>query len=99
MLDGGIPYYGWLGVHTNTTPKKEESVKLCGKNLAYIYERNQNGYLATCRDISLVVNGKIVGLSTYIFPKGSQRFYLIPLSPGGLKFEQNECFNIEVIRS
>ncbi len=99
VLDGGIPYYGWLGVHTNISLEKKESVKLCGIDLANIYEINHNGCLATCRNILLLVNGRRVGMSIYLFPRGSPRFYLIPMDPIGLSIEPDECFNIEVISS
>jgi hypothetical protein len=99
VLDGGIPYYGWLGAHTNKPLKKIESVILCGKKLAHIFKINYHGCLATCQDTLLLVNGKKVGLSTYLFPNGNPRFYLIALDPCGLNLKQYDCFNIEIISS
>lgn len=96
VLDGGIPYYGWLGVHTDATPRREGSVNLCGKEIADISEMGPLGCVATCRDFSLTVGNERVGLSTCLHPKGDPRFLLIPLSQGGLSLEPGARFSIEI---
>jgi hypothetical protein len=96
VLDGGIPYYGWLGVHTDATPHREGSVNLCGKEIADISETGPQGCVATCRDFSLTVGKERVGLSTCLYPRGEPRFFLIPLSHGGLSLEPGARFSIEI---
>jgi len=96
VLDGGIPYYGWLGVHTDATPHREGSVNLCGKEIADISETGPQGCVATCRDFSLTVGKERVGLSTCLYPRGEPRFLLIPLSQGGLSLEPGARFSIEI---
>jgi hypothetical protein len=96
VLDGGIPYYGWLGVHTDARPQGEGSVSLCGIEIADISETGSQGCVATCRDFSLTVEKERVGLSTCLYPKGDPRFFLIPLSHGGLSLEPSARFSIEI---
>ena len=96
VLDGGIPYYGWLGVHTDATPHSEGSVNLCGIEIADISEAGPLGCVATCRDFSLTVGEERVGLSTCLYPRGDPRFFLIPLSHGGLSLEPGAQFSIEI---
>ena len=96
VLDGGIPYYGWLGVHTDATPYRGVSVRLCGKEIADISETGPQGCVATCRDFSLTVGNERVGLSTCLYPRGDPRFLLIPLSQGGLSLEPGARFSIEI---
>jgi hypothetical protein len=96
VLDGGIPYYGWLGAHTDATPNIEGSVNLCGREIANIFETGPHGCVATCRDVSLTVGEERVGLSTCLYPRGDPRFFLIPLSRGGLNLEPGTRFSIEI---
>jgi hypothetical protein len=96
VLDGGIPYYGWLGVHTDAAPHGEGSVNLCGTVIADISETGPQGCVATCRDFSLTVGKERVGVSTCLYPKGDPRFFLIPLSHGELSLEPGVRFSIEI---
>jgi len=96
VLDCGIPYYGWLGVHTDATPYGAGTVKLCGVEIADISETGPHGCMATCRDFSLTVGNERVGLSTCLYPRGDPRFFLIPLSHGGLSLEPGARFSIEI---
>ena len=96
VLDGGIPYYGWLGVHTDAMPQGEGSVSLCGIEIADISGTGPQGCLATCRDFSLTVGNERVGLSTSLYPKGEPRFFLIPLEHGGLSLEPGDKISIEI---
>ena len=96
VLDGGVPYYGWLGVHTDATPHGESSINLCGIEIADISETGPQGCVATCRDFSLTVGKERVGLSICVYPKGDPRFFLIPLSHGWLSLEPGARFSIEI---
>jgi hypothetical protein len=96
VLDGGIPYYSWLGVHTDASQPRAGSVNLCGKEIADISESSPQGCVATCRDFSLTVGEERVGLSTCLYPKGDPRFFMIPLSQRGLSTEPGARFTIEI---
>jgi hypothetical protein len=96
VLDGGVPYYGWLGVHTDATPHGEGSINLCGIEIADISETGPQGCVATCRDFSLIVGKERVGLSTCLYPKGDPQFFLIPLGHGWLSLEPGARFSIEI---
>jgi hypothetical protein len=96
VLDGGIPYYGWLGVHTDASPQRVGSVNLCGMEIAEISETGTQGCMATCRDFSLNVGKERVGLSICLYPKGDPRFSLIPLSHGELSLKPGSMFSIEI---
>ena len=96
LLDGGIPYYGWLGALTDSTPQKAGSVKLCGIEVADISETGPKSCVATCREFSLKVGNDRVGLASCLYTKGNPRFFLIPLSRRGLNLEPGARFSIAI---
>ena len=96
LLDGGIPYYGWLGVHTDSAPLEAGDVKLAGIEIADTSETGPQGCVATCRRFALSVGKERIGLSTSLYPRGNPRFFLIPLSRRGLNLEPGSRFSIEI---
>jgi hypothetical protein len=96
LLDGGTPYYGWLGVHSDSAPQVAGAVKLCGIEIADITETGLQGCVATCREFSLTVGEERIGLSTSLYPRGNPRFFLIPLSRTGLNLEPGARFSIAI---
>jgi hypothetical protein len=95
ILDGGVPHYGWVGVHMMEEPTNSDVVNLCGKPIASIRANSGDMYLAKCGDIRVHVNGINVGLSLYLFPAASQ-VKLIPLEPGALKLEKYEEISVDI---
>lgn len=67
ILDGGIPHYQWVGVHTNKPMKG--FVKLLGKKIAAVTKQGNRHVLADCLDLGFLIGDKtIIGLSLYITP-------------------------------
>jgi hypothetical protein len=95
ILEGGIPHYGWVGVHMMEGPPNSDIVNLCGKPIASIKANSGEMYLAKCKDIRVQVNGINVGLSLYLFPAENQ-IKLIPREPERLKLEKFEKISVEI---
>jgi hypothetical protein len=96
VLDGGFPYYGWLGVHTDINPPEVGPVYLCGTEIADISKTVPMGCVASCRGFSLNIGKMRIGLSTCLYPRGDPRFFLIPISHGALSLELGTRFFIEI---
>jgi hypothetical protein len=91
ILDGGIPYYGWLGAHFGEAPPVGETIKLIDEPIADIKALTTNTCLADCRDFSVKANGiKILGLSLRLSPKKETEVKLIPYKLGSLKLEEGD---------
>lgn len=89
LLDGGIPYYGWLGAHISDDPPKDNIVTLLGTAIAQIKEVNEGVCLADCLEFSVRVNGRsILGLSLHLSPRREAEVKLIPSSRGALRLEE-----------
>jgi hypothetical protein len=97
LLDGGIPHYGWVGIHMEKPPGRSGLVKLCGKPIATIKAVHGNMCLAECANFSLRVGGVPVGLSLYLFPDNSRpELKLVPHNPGALKLEESEEVSLDI---
>lgn len=96
ILDGGIPYYGWMGVHTDVSPSIGASIRLCGREIGYIKETTKAGCVATCRDISFSVDDTPVGLSLFLYPRLDSLIFLVPTQPMGLQIKTNSEVSIEI---
>lgn len=68
FLDGGIPHYGFFGVHTNFIPKIGWQVKFLNRRIGLITSVFGNACFATFQDAVFKLNGKRVRLSLYLFP-------------------------------
>ena len=96
LLDGGIPHYGWVGVHTNKPPSMGSLVKLCGRPMATISAVQDRTGLADCQGVSFEVEGIGVGLSLYLSPSSKPKIKLIPPELGVLSLEESTEVEIEV---
>ena len=96
FLDGGIPYYGWLGVHMGSVAPRGDLVELCGKPIAEVRSRMGDVCIAACTDFSFRVDGVPIGLSLYLYPKAEPEVLMIPLRHGGLELETSSEVTIEV---
>ena len=87
LLDGGIPYYGWLGAHINGEPPTDVTVTLL-KPIAIIKNVLGKVCLADCLEFSVKVDGiAIQGLSLHLSPRREVEVKLMPLRLGGLRLE------------
>jgi hypothetical protein len=67
ILDGGIPHYKWVGVHTDIPSKG--FVKLLDKKIAAVTKQGNKHVIADCLDFGFIIEDKpIIGLSLYITP-------------------------------
>jgi hypothetical protein len=89
LLDGGIPYYGWLGAHVGDKLPEGRIVKLTGEPIAVIRTVLGRACLADCLDFTVKAGGvSIAGLSLCLSPKTELDIKLIPSKLGGLKLEE-----------
>ena len=89
ILDGGLPYYGWLGAHYEEVPRGDK-IELCGSIIAEIRERRERTCVADCADFSFSIDGMLVGLSIYLHPRAAPEVVIIPHRIGVLKLEEGE---------
>jgi len=69
FIDGGVPHYGFFGVHTNFTPEIGIPVKFLGKKIGFVMSVFGNMALCSIEPCKLTfrINGKPVRLSLYIY--------------------------------
>lgn len=85
ILDGGIPYYRWMGAHLPDPPSEGE-VTLLGKTIGTITEVFDGSCKADCTDFSFSVeNTLILGLSLTIQPRKETLVKLYPRKKGVLE--------------
>lgn len=96
VLDGGIPYYGWHGVHTASRPPEEGCVRLCGKPISRIVSSGEKACTAECLDFSFRVQDIPVGMSLFVHPLEQPKVYLIPRRPGELRLEASSEIFVEM---
>jgi hypothetical protein len=97
ILDGGIPYYGWLGAHIQQKPLKDKMIEICGKPIAVITKISQGTCIAKCLNFNFKANKQpILGLSLRLSPKKSSEIKIIPKNPGGLNLKENSSVRLEI---
>lgn len=90
IIDGGIPHYGFFGIHINHTPKIGERVRFLGREIgsvASVYEGM--GLVKIRENIAFRLNGRPVRLSLYLFPS-TPMVKVIPEKPGELPLRRHE---------
>lgn len=89
VLDGGIPYYGWMGIHYDSGKPRGGSVELSGRPIATMRAIHDRMCLADCTDFSVNVEGKpILGLSLRLSPQRGAEVKLVPRKVGDLVLEE-----------
>jgi hypothetical protein len=95
ILDGGIPYYGWLGFHS--TRPEEGEISLNGKIIGDLHTISSNAGIGDSRKFRVSINKqKILGLSLYLSPKQKALIKAIPLKIGELDLEVGEEIEIKI---
>ena len=85
ILDGGIPYYRWMGAHLSDPPAQGE-ITLLGKTIGTITEVFDGSCKADCADFSFSVDGtSILGLSLTIQPRKESLVKIYPRRTGVFK--------------
>lgn len=67
VLEGGIPYYGFFGVHLNNGPKPGDDVILCGKKIGVIKKVFGNMSIAEISSLKPCLNGEEIHLSLHVY--------------------------------
>ena len=88
FLDGGIPHYGYFGVHVSGKPSKGGVVRLCGVKVGVVRFVFSGMCVAVCCGSNFKLDGKPVGLSTYIHPSGKHFLKVVPNRLGELKLDR-----------
>jgi len=95
-LDGGIPYYGWLGAHLYDAPSSG-TIELLGKPIANITQSFENSCKAICREYSFSLKKQpILGLSLNLWPSQEPIIKAIPMRKNGLDVELGEWVEVEL---
>jgi len=96
IIEGGIPYYGWVGAHIKNPPEKG-SIELLGEQISTITERFHQACKGTGNNYSFTIkNEKILGLSLTLWANYQPLIKAIPLKKGGLNLEKDEWVNVEL---
>ena len=95
VIDGGIPYYGWMGVHVDNPTKGE--VKLQGKTIGEVKNVFPSSVIADTKKFRFELNGnEILGLSLYLSPVKKPIAKALPLKIGTLILEEEQIVEISV---
>ncbi len=97
LLDGGIPYYGWLGAHIGEEAPEGRAVKLLGKTIANVTDIFKKVCLANCVEFTVEADDTdILGLSLRLSPRREAEVKLIPFRIGGLRLEEDSEVSISI---
>ena len=96
LLDGGVPHYGWIGIHVNMDPPSSGVVRLCNREIGTIRSVYSNMCIAKHRNPTFTLNGKTVRLSLYVYPSSTSLVKVIPRRPGELTLKKLEETTITI---
>jgi len=96
FLDGGIPHYGYFGVHLSVKPSKGSAVRLCGVKIGVVKFVFTDMCLAVCCSSNFKLDGKPVRLSTYIHPSGNHFLKVVPNGVGELKLDRSQEVSLAI---
>lgn len=98
ILDGGIPYYGWMGVHTNESVLG--LVRLLGKDIARVVNFGEGYVLADCFDFNFSLDDQLLfGLSLYLTPINIPKVKILPLYGRELGLNIGDYVNVEIVNN
>jgi hypothetical protein len=96
IIDGGIPYYGWMGIHLDRPTSGE--VKLLGKKIGVVTDVYPLSCIADVDDFRLLLNGiPVMGLSLYLSPICRSFAKVLPTKIGALNLEVGQQVEIKVL--
>ena len=96
ILDAGIPHYGWIGVHTNSSHPVGRAVRLCGKEIGTVTHTYSDMCVAKCCDPVFTLKGKQIRLSLYLYVNSAPLVKIIPPQPGSLNLERSERVTVSI---
>jgi hypothetical protein len=95
FLDGGIPHYGYFGVHVSGKSSKGSIVKLCGVKIGVVESSFSGMCIAVCYS-NFKIDDKPVRLSTYIHPSGNYFLKVVPNRLGELKLNMFQNISLTI---
>lgn len=97
VLDGGIPYYGWMGAHLPDPPTTGE-IKLLGKTIATVTETFEGSCKADANGFSFKVDGEpILGISLTLQPRAEALVKLLPLRRGVFPHRVGDWVKVDLV--
>ncbi|MFP3951819.1 MAG: hypothetical protein ACLFVP_06765 [Candidatus Bathyarchaeia archaeon] len=94
-LDGGIPFYGWLGAHYEERPGGD-TIKLAGEIIADIVYKGERYCVADCTDFKITMGDTTVGFFAYLHPGHGPQIMLTGRRPGEISLKDGECVELEI---
>jgi hypothetical protein len=95
VIDGGIPYYGWLGFHTERPALG--TVGLLGQPIADVKEVKDRAAIADTRGFSFTLDDEpLLGLSLYLTPTPEPVVKILPSRIGGLSLSPGDVAAVEL---
>lgn len=95
LLDGGVPYYGWMGAHLPDPPESGE-IKLLGKTIATITDTFDGSCKGDINGFKFTVEGEpILGLSLTLQPRNEAVVKLLPLRRSFFNHKEGDWVSIE----
>jgi len=95
LLDGGIPYYGWMGVHMDEP--RLGAINLLGVRVGEANTIHTGSCVGTCGGFGFRLGeAHLLGLSLYITPAAGPLVKAIPRRPGGLEVVEGDWAEISL---
>ncbi len=95
VVDGGIPYYGWLGFHTERPTYG--AVRLLGHPIADVKEVKDRAAIAETRGFSFILDSEpLLGLSLYLTPRAEPIVKVLPRKIGGLDLSTGDVASVKI---
>ena len=96
IIEGGLPFYGWVGAHI-CNPPETGHIELLSHPIAEITERFNHACKGEGRDYEFRVKGeRLLGLALTLSPVYEPRVKVLPLMIGGLDLEFGEWVEVEL---
>ena len=96
IIDGGIPYYGWLGFHTNN-PTSGEFIELLDTPIGKVERRSEGVCIGRSLSYHFKANKHpIRGLSLYLTPNQGEIIKIIHLKRGEHSIKAGDEVEIEI---
>jgi hypothetical protein len=95
LLDGGIPYYGWMGVHMDEP--RVGAIRLLGVRVGEASSLHTGSCVGPCGGLEFTLGGTpLLGLSLYLTPVAGPLVKAIPRRVGGLDVGEGDWVEISL---
>jgi len=95
LLDGGIPYYGWMGVHMDEP--RVGAIRLLGVKVGEANTVHPGSCIGSCGGFGFTLGGvPLLGLSLYLTLEAGPVVKAIPRKIGGLKLDEGDWAEVSL---